>query len=517
MAVRLQRAALALAASLAIGAAGAVETLPPLVAAAKAGRQAAALELIEQGLGLDDAEADGTTALHWAAQLADAKLAAALLAAGANPNAANRYGMTPAHLAAVNGDAVTLRALLEAGADANAVLPEGETVLLSAARTGSAPAIDVLVEHGAKLDAREKWHGETALIWAAAENHADAVRTLLKHGADPNLRSAPEVWEKRRASQSLLPLGEWSPLFYAARANALDAGRALVEAGANLNAADPDGATALVIAILNAHYEFAALLIEAGADTNIVDTSGMGALYAAVDMHRLTIGHGRPNPRPVGLLTAPDVVKLLLEHGADPNAALSNPTIQRQHTFGDFSQGAGTTPLLRAAKSGDIELVKLLVAGGANVQHTLPSGANAMMFAAGLGWRNGSPAAPSFDQGTDAEAIETLKYLQQLGLDLNAQDKDGNTALHAAIGGRASEPIIAYLLNDAKADTTVRNAKGQTPYEFAQAKRGGAEAAVAMLQKLGLGPSGSAPAAAPTAPAAGAAPARAAGVSPSGN
>jgi ankyrin repeat protein len=286
--------------------------------------------------------------------------------------------------------------------------------------------------------------------------------------------------------------------------------------GADLNIADPDGATALVIAIINAHYEFAALLIEAGADINIVDTSGMGALYAAADMHRLTIGHGRPNPRPVGLLTAPDIVTLLLEHGADPNAALSKPTIQRQHTFGDFSQGEGTTPLMRAAKSGDIEVVKLLVAGGADIHRTLPSGANAMMFAAGLGWRNGSPAAPSFDQGTDAEAIETLKFLQELGLDLNAQDKEGNTALHAAIGGRASEPIIAYLIADAGADTTVRNGKGQTPYEFAQAKRGGAEVAVAMLEKLGLGPSGSATVAAPAAPAA-AGPGSSAGVSPNGN
>jgi ankyrin repeat protein len=342
------------------------------------------------------------------------------------------------------------------------------------------------------------------------------VRALLRHGADPDMRSAPAVFEKRRASQSLLPLGEWSPLFYAARANALDAGQALVEGGAALDLADPDGATALVIAIINAHYEFAALLIEAGADPNVVDTSGMGALYAAVDMNRLTIGHGRPNPRPVGLLTAPDIVKRLLEHGADPNAALSNPTIQRQHTFGDFSQGAGTTPLMRAAKSGDIEIVKLLVAGGADIHRTQPGGANAMMFAAGLGWRNGSPVAPSFDQGTDAEAIETLRYLQELGLDLNAQDKDGNTALHAAIGGRASEPIIAYLITDAGADTTVRNGKGQTPYEFAQAKRGGAEAAVAMLQKLGLGPSGAAAAAAPAAPAA-ASPAGSAGVSPNGN
>jgi ankyrin repeat protein len=510
---RLQRAALALAVSLVLGAAGAVETLPPLVAAAKRGEQAAALALVKQGAAVNDPEADGTTALHWAVQRSDAKLVTALLDAGANPNAANRYGMTPQHLAAINGDAATLRLLLKAGADANAAMPEGETVLLSAARTGSVEAIDALLEHGAQIDSRENWYGETPLIWAAAENHADAVRKLLARGADPNIRSAPEVWEKRRASQSVLPLGEWTPLFYAARANALDAGKALIEGKADLNLADPDGATALVIAIINAHYEFAAMLLEAGADPNVVDASGMGALYATVDMHRLAVGHGRPNPKPVGLLGAPDIVKLLLAHGANPNAALSKPTMQRQHTFGDFTQGEGSTPLLRAAKSGDIELVRLLVAGGADVTHTLPNGVNALMFAAGFGWRNGSPLAPSYDQGTDAEAIETIAFLQEQGLSLASQDKDGNTPLHAAISGRSSEAIIAYLVNDAKADTEIRNAKGQTAFEFAKAKRGG-EAVVAVLESLGLGPSGSA-GAAPAAPVAG--PARAAGVTPSGN
>ena len=244
----------------------------------------------------------------------------------------------------------------------------------------------------------------------------------------------------------------------------------------------------------------------------------MGALYAAVDMHRLTIGHGRPNPRPVGLLTASGHREAACSSTAPIRMRRSaRRSIQRQHTFGDFSLGEGATPLMRAAKSGDIEVVKLLVAAAPTSMRTMPSGANAMMFAAGLGWRNGSPAAPSYDQGTDAEAIETLQYLQGLGLDLNAQDKDGNTALHAAIGGRASEPIIAYLITDAMADTTVRNGKGQTPYEFAQAKRNGAEAAVAMLDKLGLGPSGSAATAAPAAPAAAASPASSAGVSPNGN
>ena len=483
MAGRLKRTALALALSLALAEARAAE--PPLVAAAKHGDQAAALTLLQQGAAVDEPEPDGTTALHWAVRGGDSTLVRALLEAGAEANAANRYGMTPQHLAAVNGDAETLRMLLAAGADANATLPEGETVLLSAARTGSVGAIDALVEHGAQIDSRENWYGETALMWAAAQNHGGAVRALLEHGANADIRSAPQVWEKRRASQSLLPLGEWTPLFYAARENALDAGKALIEGGADLDLADPDGATALVIAIINAHYEFAALLLQAGADPNVVDTSGMGALYAAADMHRLAVGHGRPNPRPVGLLDAADIVVQLLEHGADPNATLKGPIIQRQHTFGDFTLGEGATPLLRAAKSGDIEVVKALAAGGADVRHTMPNGANALMYAAGLGWRNGSPLAPSYDQGSDAEAIETIAYLISIGLDLNGQDLDGNTALHAAIGGRASEAIITYLVKDARADLTVPNAKGQTPFELARAKRGG-EAVVALLESLGV-------------------------------
>jgi ankyrin repeat protein len=490
--LRLRRATLALALTAALTGAGAVETLPPLVDAAKRGDHVAALKLVEQGAGIHDAEADGTTALHWAVRSGDRTLVAGLLDAGADPNAANRYGMTPQHLAAINGDAATLRALLEAGADPNAALPEGETVLLSAARTGSPDAIEVLVKAGAKIDSRESFYGETPLIWAAAQDHADAVRALLALGAGPDVRSAPQTFEKRRLSQNLLSLGEWTPLFYTARENALAAGKALIEGGASLNLTDPDGATALVIAIINAHYEFAAMLIEAGADPNVVDGSGMGALYAAVDMHRLAVGHGRPNPKPIGLLDSADIVRLLLERGAQPNAALSKPIIQRQHTFGDSTLAEGATPLLRAAKSGDVELVKALVAGGADPAHTMPNGATALMYAAGLGWRNGSPLAPSYDQGSDEEAIATIDLLLELGLDLNAQDKDGNTALHAAIGGRASDAIITHLVKDVRADLAVRNAKGETALGAALAKRD-AEPLVALLRSLGADDPGAPP------------------------
>ena len=343
---------------------------------------------------------------------------------------------------------------------------------MTAARTGSADALRALLARGAHVEARDTFHGESALIWAAAENHAAAIRVLAEHGADVDGRSARLELEprQRRAGQSILPLGSWTPLMYAARENALAAGEALVAAGASLDLTDPDGATALVVAIINAHYEFADLLLRAGADPNVVDNeAGMGPLYAAADMHRLAVGHGRGNPLPVGLLDAVDIARLLLEHGADPNAQLKKPILQRQHTFGDGTLGAGATPLLRAAKSGDIELVRVLLAAGADPMATLPNGTTALMLAAGLGWRNGSPLAPSYDQGSEAEAVETLELLLSLGVDLKAANEAGDTALHAAISGRGSEAIVRFLL-ERGADATVPNGRKQTPLSIAEAR-----------------------------------------------
>jgi ankyrin repeat protein len=462
-------------------AAHARDDLPPLLAAARTGDHAAALALVRDA-DVDAVEADGTSALHWAAHFGDAELARALIAAGADATAANRYGMTPLHVAAVEGDAVIVEALLAGGADASAALPEGETVLMTAARTGDPAALRALLARGADVEARDEFHGESALIWAAAENHADAVRVLVEHGADVDGRSARLTLEprQRRAGQSILPLGSWTPLMYAARENALAAGEALVASGASLDAVDPDGATALVIAIINAHYEFAELLLRAGADPNVVDDeAGMGPLYAAVDMHRLAVGHGRGNPVPVGLMTAVDIVQLLLERGADPNARLKKPILQRQHTFGDGTLGAGATPLLRAAKSGDIELVRLLLAAGADPKQTLPNGTTALMLAAGLGWRNGSPLAPSYDQGSDEEAVETLALLLSRGLDLAATNEAGDTALHAAVGGRGSDAIVRFLL-ERGADPFAANGRQQTPLSIAEAR--GSDAVRALVR-----------------------------------
>jgi len=441
-----------------------------LLTAVKKGDSATVHRLLHEGISANTSGADGSTALLWAVESNDPEMARVLLKAGADAKRSNRYGMTPLHVAAVNGNAVLIRELLDAGADANAVLPEGETVLMTAARTGSAESLRLLLDHGAQVDAREKWYGESALMWAAAENHGDAVSVLAAHGAPIDARSALEKAANRRAGQSILSLGSWTPLMYAARGNALDAGRALVKAHADLNLVDPDGATALVIAIINANYEFAALLLDAGADPNIVDNdAGMGPLYAAIDMHRLAVGHGRPNPQPVGLMTAVDVVKKLLERGADPNRRLKKAIMQRHHTAGDAALSQGATPFLRAAKSGDIDMMRALVAGGADPKLAMPNGTNALLFAAGLGWRNGSPAAPSYDQGSDEEAVEAIRFLLDLGFDIRGTNDAGDTALHAAISGRGSEAIIKFLI-DHGADPEAKNKRGQTPRSIAAAK-----------------------------------------------
>jgi len=481
----LRRAGLVLAcAALSVSTATAAATL---IDAVKQGDRAAIRTILQTKIDVNAASADGTTALHWAAQLNDLETTQLLLKAGAKVRVVNRYGMTPLQAAAVNGNPQLLAALLKAGADPNAVLPEGETVLMTAARTGRVDALTVLIEGGAKLDGQENWFGETPLIWAAAEDHAGAVELLIRRGADVNGRSAKQTLKSRRNGQSILPLGSWTPVMYAARENALDAGRALVAAHADLDLVDPDGATALVIAIINANYDFAKLLLEAGANPNIVDTdANMGPLYAAMDMHRLAIGHGRPNPKPSGELDAVDIARLLLEHKADPNAKLKAALMQRQHTAGDSTLAAGATPLMRAAKSGDAAMVKLLLAAGANPALTLPNHTTPLMLAAGLGWRDGSPAAPSYDQGTPEEAVETIKLLQAAGIDINASNDAGDTALHVAVTGRGSDVIVRGLI-ELGANLKAPNKRGQTPLDAATASRKDIAPVLAVLRDASTG------------------------------
>ena len=214
------------------------------------------------------------------------------------------------------------------------------------------------------------------------------------------------------------------------------------------------------------------MLLDAGADPNVVDNdAGMGPLYAAADMHRLAVGHGRPNPKPSGALDAVDISRMLLEQEADPNAQLKAPIMQRQHTIGDSTLGAGATPLMRAAKSGETAIVRLLLDAGADPKATLANGNNALMFASGLGWRDGSPAAPSYDQGSPEDAVATIELLLTKGLRDQRHEYNGDTPLHAAVSGRASPEIVRALIqHGARLDAT--NKRGQTPLALATSARG---------------------------------------------
>ncbi|HEV8396757.1 MAG TPA: ankyrin repeat domain-containing protein [Vicinamibacterales bacterium] len=414
------------------------------------------------------ANPDGTTALHWAVRAGDAAAVKRLLRAGAKVNAANRYGVTPLALAAMNGDAAMITALVDAGADVNAERGEGETVLMTAARTGRGDAVRVLLARGARVDATERTVGQTALMWAASENHADAVRVLVEAGADVNKRSAalnfpPFKWGVNGMVSTVLPKGSWTPLMYAARQNAVEAARALVAGGADVNATDPDGATPLLIALANAHYDMADALLDLKADPNLADVSGQGPLYAAVEMHTLAPMVGRPSPKLFGQLEAPAIVTKLLELGANPNAGLKRPALGRHHDLsGDASMGEGTTPLMRAARTGDVELMRILMAHGANPhQRRRDLGTALTMAATGRG--GGLPTGPSTIPG--ASNLEAIRMLLKAGVDPNGFNLNGQTALHIA-AQRGADPLVLELMA-AGARLDLRDKQKRTPLDLA--------------------------------------------------
>jgi len=434
--------------------------------AIQAGDRQAIQKLLKDPAAVKATEADGTTPLHWAVRADDIETSKALLNAGANASAANRYGVTPLSLAAVNGNAALIEALLAAGASANTVVSKGQTVLMTAARTGNPAAARVLIEHGADVNAHESQLGETALMWAASENQAKVVTLLASRGADINARSSTIQFPKDRFGLegvlTILPHGNWTPLMYAARDGGVDAARALAKAGAEVNATDPDGTTALILAIMNAHYDTAIAILEAGADPNITDKAGMAALYAAVDMSSLGEVYGMPPRKVNDTLKPTDVMSRLIAKGAIVDALLKSPTLQRNHTPGEGQLGAGTTPLMRAARNGDFAAMQILLAAGADPTLKQPRGTTALMMASGLGRGLGVFAK---DYGTEADLRQAVELLVERNVDVNASTDDGITAIHlAAQGGLDS---IVRVLAKAGARLDVKDKRGRTPVDMA--------------------------------------------------
>ncbi|HEV8414305.1 MAG TPA: ankyrin repeat domain-containing protein [Bryobacteraceae bacterium] len=478
--------------------------------------------LLQRKADVNAPQVDGATALHWAARLDDLDMADLLIEAGANVKAVNRFDVTPLSLACINGSAAMIEKLLKAGADPNGALSElGETPIMMAARTGNVEALQVLLDHGANVNAHETSRGDTALIWAASEGHAAAVKLLIEHGADVNARSIAELppaggrggggaaktAQKKgqapvagRAAPLACPPsggplrlppvfgvaggtirtkatggGCISALILAARQNHPETVRVLLDAGADINLTMADGTSALVVAIINAHFGLAKLLLDRGADPNIVDGNGMGALYGAVDM-RNVMTTDVPQAKP-DTMDPLDLIKEILDHGANVNARLTGKLPYRGGTNPTWQSEVGATPFLRAAYSTDIVVMRLLLANGADPGITASDKTTPLMAAAGVGW------LPSLVYTRNENLLEVLKLCVELGNDVNAVNDgkpnsggpSGLTALHGAAFKGLPEGVQFLVDNGAKVDardtgSTDGGARGEgrTPLEWAE-------------------------------------------------
>jgi len=462
--------------------------------AVRDGDRARALALLKQHADVNAAEPDGTTALHWAARQDDPDLVDRLIKAGANVKAANRYGVTPLYLACVNGSAPLIAKLLDAGADANSATTEGETALMTVARTGSVEAAKVLLSHGADVNSKEQWRQQTPLMWAVAESHPEMAQELIAHGADVNARQVTWNWERQMTKEpreKWMPLGGLTPLLFAARQGCVECARVLLKAGAGINAADPNNITPMLLALINGHYDFAAFMIDQGADPNLADETGRTPLFAAVDDHTMPESN-LPAPREIdNNLTSIDVIKTLLAHGANVNAQLKKqqPYRTKVDRGNDTMLGTGTTPMLRAAKAGDAEVIEALLAKGADPKIPTKFGITPLMAAAGLGSKEEDTTGR---KKTEAEAIASIKLCLDAGADVNTADNQGETALHGA-SQKGYDQVVQFLA-DHGAKLDAKDKKGRTPLDAANGLMGNGgfdgsrrdihESTAALLRKL---------------------------------
>jgi ankyrin repeat protein len=418
-----------------------------LVDAERKPDKAAVQALLRQHADVNAPAVDGDTALHWAAYWDDLPTAQLLIRSGANVNVANRYGVTPLSLACTNGNAAMIDLLLKAKADPNTALPGGETPLMTAARTGKADALKVLLVRGVDVKAKDEERGQTALMWAAAEGNVAAVGMLIEFGADMHAVSK----------------GGFTAFLFAVREGKSEVVSALLKAGADVNEtlkppSKQAGTSAMGLAVANAHFELAASLLDAGADPNAA-AQGWTALHTVTWIRQPGYASNDPAPTGSGNMSSIEFVKKIVAKGANLNAKMtkrSNVGLSSLNTM-------GATPFLLAARTGDAELMRLLAKLGAdplipNVDNTTP-----LMVAAGVGTRS-----PGEDAGTEPEALEAVKAALELGNDVNAVDKNGETAMHGA--SYKHLPSVAQCLLDNGAKIEVfnhKNSHGWTPLRIA--------------------------------------------------
>jgi len=441
----------------------------PVADAAERGDRSGVRALLQAGADVNAAQADGTTALHWAAYNDDAETAVLLVQAKANVNATNHFGVPPLALACTNGSIAIVKLLLEAGADSNVTLKGGETPLMLAARSGNVQVVKALLAYEARVDARER-HGQTALMWAAAEGNTAVVRTLMDVGADINASLDSGL----------------TPFFLAVREGRLETVRMLLATGIDVNApvkrpgnAPGAGGTSysrtigkgtspLLLAIWNGHFELAMALVEAGADPNDV-RSGFTPLHT-VAFVRKPDSADDSDPAPAigsGRLTSLDFVREIVRRGANVNFRLAKGTPKQPLTVSKI-ESEGATPILFAADRSDVPLMRLLIELGAdplipNFNNTTP-----LMAAAGLG-----TVEPFEEAGEESEALEAVNMLLDLGADINGVNNDGDTAMHGAAYNMY--PRVVDLLAKQGADPQIwknPNKFGRTPLFIAEGYAG---------------------------------------------
>ena len=443
-----------------LAAGGTARAATPLIDAVKASNTAAVRVLVDRHVDANAALPDGTTALHYAAEAGDAAIADLLIRAGGDVKKVNRYGATPLWLAALGGNAAIIERLLAAGADANTVSSEGESVLMTAARTGRLDAVKALLAHGAAVNAKEGWHGQTALMWAAAENHPAVIDLLAAHGADVRARSN----------------GGFTALLFAARDGRIAAVQALANAGADLNdalpvrtrnaaasatAATPEtGLNAFLLAAANAHYELAAWFLDRGADPNAAP-QGWSALHQVSWVRKAGVsGSNNPAPEGSGNMDSLEFVRRLVAKGANLNARVSKRPGMGVTTLNSI----GATPFLLAARTADAELMRLLATLGADPLLKNEDDSTPLMVAAGLGTQS-----PGEDPGTEPEVLEAVAAAIDLGNDLNAVDKNGETAMHGAAYKHVPSVVTFLASKGARLDVWNQpNKRGFTPLKIAE-------------------------------------------------
>jgi ankyrin repeat protein len=375
-------------------------------------------------------EPDGSTSLQWAVYRRDAAEVQRLLKAGADVSLANNYGATPMSLAAVTGDAEIIRLLLKARANPDSPNAEGQTALMAVARTGNVEAAKLLVRAGAKVNARERWGGQTALMWAAAQRQPEMVKFLVHSRAEVDARGLVRDWARKVTSEPRekdMDRGGFTPLLYAAREGCIECAKELLAGGADINLQDPHGTTPLVLAILNSHFDLAKVLIESGANLHIWDFVGVTPLYAAVDLNTIIRGL-RPDVPSTDHTTALDIERLLIERGANVNAQLKLPLPSRTPAAAGGRAdkrltNIGATPLLRAATGADLDSMKLLIEHGALVELPIADGTTPMLAAV-------MPSQTRAATKDEPQVLAALRLLKDAGADPKNAVTRSNSVLH---------------------------------------------------------------------------------------